>query len=220
VVGLGVDDVTRSLPVAGASLEHTHGTRAGYLARRSDGARLHAGVDLHASAGTPVLAPEDGRVLVSTGVDTSVTIDGWSFSGYGPGVVVLAGESGAYHLLGHLAAGELVAGGAIVLEGAELGRAGNEGHVHWEVRSMLVPPRGASIVETTSDPEAWLAGVERLYSHELDGCPVSPTNDYRTPGPCRPGGAPAYRLDQFRRGPATRGARTPLELALELELWR
>ena len=216
MVGLGGDDVTRLVPVAGVQLERTRDTRAGYLAGRSEGARLHAGVDLHASSGTPVLAPEAGRVLVSTGRDTDVTIEGWSFAGYGPGVVVLAGESGAYHLLGHLDSVGLVEGGAIVLEGAELGRSGNLGHVHWEVRSMLVPPRGASIVETTTDPQLWLAGAERLYEHERDGCPSSPTNDYRTPGPCRPGGAPAYRLDQFRRGPAARGARSPLELELEL----
>lgn len=207
----------RLVPVAGVVLARTHGTAAGYLARRSDGARLHAGVDLHASSGTPVYAPEAGRVLVA-GRDVDVTIEGWSFSGYGPGVVVLAGESGAYHLLAHLDVDGLAElGGAVVLEGAELARSGNLGHVHWEVRSMLVPPRGASIVETSTDPELWLAGHERLYSHELDGCPSSPTDDYRTPGPCRPGGAPAYRLDQFRRGPAARGARAA---ALELELER
>lgn len=57
----------------------------------------HKGVDLAASKGTPVYAPESGVVVLS--VSDNVTPP---LRGYGPGAVLLRGDSGVNHLLAHL----------------------------------------------------------------------------------------------------------------------
>lgn len=57
----------------------------------------HKGVDMAASKGTPVYAPEAGVVVIS--VSDNVTPP---LRGYGPGAVVLRGDSGVNHLLAHL----------------------------------------------------------------------------------------------------------------------
>lgn len=181
-----------------------------YLAARSDGRRLHAGIDLAAPRGTLVVAPEKAQVLIaSDDAEDVAPVAGWAWSGYGPGIVVLQGASGAYHVLAHV---ERVAcnPGDIVDEGVPLAVVSNRAHVHWEVRSSLVPPRGAAVVETTTDPSAWLAGAPRLYAADVDGCPAHPTDDHRTPWACRPtstGGAPFILSDFSNPAPVVPVAR-------------
>src|SRR5262245_35365315 len=77
-----------------------------YLAPRTDcpsGAATctHFGIDLHGKQGTPILAPEGGIVVVSRAVATTGYNDP-PFSGYGPGVVLMLGDSGVWHLMGHV----------------------------------------------------------------------------------------------------------------------
>lgn len=140
-----------------------------WQAERSEGRRLHAGVDLSAPRGTPVLAPEGGVV-------EDVELDQRRpWRGYAP-VVLLRGDSGVWHVLSHLdgaelaarvAAGELAVGQRVEL-GAELGRIGSERHVHWEVRLAPQPRwwtdplslqrRAQLIVELSVDPLAWTEG--------------------------------------------------------------
>lgn len=174
-----------------------------YLAPRSEGARLHAGVDLRANAATPVRAPEAGRVVEV--YESSLYSDpptawhsrppGWR--GYGPAGLLIESESGLVHHLAHVDR-VLVEVGDIVSEGAEVARgAGRTRHVHWEVRVVSRPRQGQATVDVTVSPEAWLRG-------ELVGragaCPPSPADDVRTPRECRPGLSPG---ENPTRAPAT-----------------
>lgn len=76
------------------------------------------------------------------------------FSGYGPGIVLLKGRSGFYHLLAHLELGSIkVMPGMPLAEGAPIGRFdAAHAHCHYEVRRK---PTGPSDVNTV-DPVAWL----------------------------------------------------------------
>jgi murein DD-endopeptidase MepM/ murein hydrolase activator NlpD len=106
----------------------------------------HWGVDTFAI--TPeIYAPENGVVVaVSDGASPP-------FSGYGPGVVLMKGASGFYHLFAHLAQIG-VDKGAQLVEGALIGRySAAYGHCHYEVRKQ---PTGPSETNTV-DPEKWLA---------------------------------------------------------------
>jgi murein DD-endopeptidase MepM/ murein hydrolase activator NlpD len=154
--------------------------RRAWLAPRSGGARLHAGVDLAAARGTPVYAPADGRV-VGVVADADAT-PGWR--GYGPAVVVMRDDDGAHHVIAHVARdAHLPARGDIVRSGARIGTVSSLAHVHWEVRALPRPPRGVAVVEIAADPVAWMAG--RIV--RWDGrCPPAPANDARTPRACRP----------------------------------
>jgi murein DD-endopeptidase MepM/ murein hydrolase activator NlpD len=174
--------------------------RRAWLAARSDGARLHAGVDLAAHPGTPVVAPADGRV-VRVVRDADAT-PGWR--GYGPAVVVVRDDDGAYHVLAHLAPDvHLPSHGDVVRAGARVGSVSRLAHVHWEVRAVPMPPAGVAIVELAADPIAWLSG--RIV--RWDGrCPPRPGDTARTPRACRPswtGPAPAIPW------PTTRGSSPP-----------
>lgn len=117
----------------------------------------HPGVDLAAPQGTAVVAPEPGLVVeVATG-------DAKPWTGYGPGLVVLKGRSGGYHLLAHLEpevvprwqkdAGILDDRPTLyplarpVAEGELLGYVSSANHVHWEKRSDRTSGR--------LDPVAW-----------------------------------------------------------------
>lgn len=159
-----------------------HGAITGrkvWLARRSDGKRLHAGVDLSAPPGGPVVSPEDGRVeLVLEDADA---VQGWK--GYGPGVVLIRGASGAFHNLAHVIPAPGLTAGDVVQAGARVASQSSLRHVHWEVRAVRQPTAGRAVVEDCADPLAWLEGrIERW-----DGrCPETPVDDYRTPRACRP----------------------------------
>lgn len=182
------------LPIPGARIPHTGA--ACWCASRSSGARLHAGIDLAAPVGDRVLAPESGRVAVVAHASTPSARTRFSrpsgWSGYGPSVVVIQGDSGAWHVLGHVDAPTVVPGER-VREGALVAFVGETStpHLHWEVRSRLQPPRDAAVVEITADPAQWLASGGAWYGY--DGrCPTAPADDARTPRACRPSwrGAP------------------------------
>jgi len=161
-----------------------------WLAPRSNGARLHAGVDLGAPRGTPVLSPEPGRVvLVELHADSTQ-----AWKGYGPAIVVIEGASGAYHRLAHLSStgvrvrrGDIIAqAGVPIAEVGPLERVVNgevrrNDHCHWEV---LVQPRRTApfaTVELSVDPLAWLVGQVVQYDAVLNGGPPHPSNLPLTP---------------------------------------
>lgn len=166
--------VTRVLPAARSA--PVQGRRA-WLAERSNGARLHAGVDLTGAPGTPVLAPENGRVALV--LEDADAVEGWR--GYGPGVVLLLGESGAWHNLAHVL--PRCAQGDIVQAGAALAVQSNLRHVHWEVRAVKAPTAGRAVVEDCADPLAWQRGELVRWDGQ---CPRVPGNTVKTPRACRP----------------------------------
>lgn len=57
----------------------------------------HKGIDLAGNAGTEVKAPERSRVVIAAFDDNTPPL-----RGFGPGAVMLKGDSGAVHILGHL----------------------------------------------------------------------------------------------------------------------
>lgn len=169
-----------------------------WLARRSDGARLHAGVDLRVDPEQPVRAPEAGRVVETFESNRPADARRYSrpagWSGYGPRGVLMAGRSGVFHLLAHLDHVDVREGDELE-EGDTVGRGSVVHHVHWEVREMARPPAGHAVVEVTLDPGAWLRG-ERV---PWDGqCPEHPADDHRTPRRCRP----RYRGTEVARPPS------------------
>jgi murein DD-endopeptidase MepM/ murein hydrolase activator NlpD len=94
-------------------------------------ARLHAGVDLAAPTGTPIVASRGG----------TVTFVGW-MSGYGYTVIVFHG-GGLATLYAHLSAFS-VEDGQYIAQGGRLGSVGMTGtatgpHLHFEVRTNGVP---------------------------------------------------------------------------------
>lgn len=128
--------------------------------------RLHAGVDLAAAAGTPVLATTDGRVVVAKhagGLGNHVIIE-HSVSGH-----VVASVYG--HLL---ADSHDVAAGDVVLAGQAIGRVGSTGnstgpHLHFEIH-----PGGAAA--RAVDPASWLDGAtEGVPTDVAPACPTATT---------------------------------------------
>jgi len=113
----------------------------------------HWGLDLGGPAGTVVRAPEDGVV------DTTATGTSPPFTGYDPGVVLLRGRSGVYHLLGHTRPS--VQAGQAVREGQQVGTIGIN-HVHWEVRRQRLPDYAAHARSedahraNNSNPRLWI----------------------------------------------------------------
>lgn len=109
----------------------------------------HWGVDTFTIGGIrDVWAPEAGVVVA--------VADGSSppFSGYGPGVVLLKGGSGFYHLLSHLDYSTIkVSVGQQLAEGAPIAKfSAAYAHCHYEVRRK---PTGPSETNTIN-PEQWL----------------------------------------------------------------
>lgn len=66
----------------------------------------HKGVDLRGNPGDAVYAPEDGTLVMVVARDPGVELPR-PWRGYGPGIVMLKGKSGRYHLLAHLEADDL-----------------------------------------------------------------------------------------------------------------
>ncbi len=116
----------------------------------------HPGVDVAGAAGTPVVAPESGTiVLVGDGNSAP-------YVGYGPWFSIVRGDSsGKFHLLAHL--NPLTAGlgpmGAQVVAGQQVGTTSAANHTHWEIRSKMVPDfaAGEDNLANNSDPIGWLA---------------------------------------------------------------
>lgn len=159
--------------------------RRAWLASRAHGQRLHAGVDLAARPGTPVLSPEAGRVvLVELNADASP-----AWKGYGPALVIIEGASGVFHRLTHLAASGVVVrpGDILASSGVPVGRISTLAHTHWEV---MVQPRRTepfATVELSLDPLAWVVGELVQYNAAVNGCAPTPGRTARTPRACRVG---------------------------------
>jgi Peptidase family M23 len=108
----------------------------------------HWGVDTFTVGGIrDVWAPERGVVVA--------VADGSAppFSGYGPGVVLMKGASGVYHLLSHLDYGTIkVRVGQELAEGDPIAKfSAAYAHCHYEVRRQ---PTGPSETNTIN-PEEW-----------------------------------------------------------------
>lgn len=114
----------------------------------------HPGVDVAGGAGTPVVAPESGTVVMIGDGNSA------PFVGYGPWFIVIQGESGAFHLLGHLDPGTLGMAqmNATVSAGDQVGTTSSANHTHWEVREKMVPnfAAGEDNFSNNSDPIAWI----------------------------------------------------------------
>lgn len=125
----------------------------GFLRDYKTPAVTHWGVDLGGAAGTLVRAPEDGVV------DTTASGTSPPFTGYDPGVVLIRGRSGYYHLLGHTIPS--VSPGQVVKEGQVVGKIGVN-HVHYEVRKKRLPDYGAYARTDDAhrannvDPKLWI----------------------------------------------------------------
>lgn len=108
------------------------GISSGYGKR---GRRFHWGIDIPAPGGTPIRAPADGLVLVSSNGMRG-------FSGYGR-VVVIEHGNGISTLYAHNKSNEVKAGSCI-RAGEVLGRVGATGnatwnHLHFEIRKNGKP---------------------------------------------------------------------------------
>jgi murein DD-endopeptidase MepM/ murein hydrolase activator NlpD len=166
--GLGAIDIDTPQPVSGKPQPPIwplkQGNHGGYLeVRRSpaDGACgvgsypcVHPGLDVAGAQGAAVHAPEDGVIVNAA--------DGASspFGGYGPWVIVIQGDDGKFHLLGHLDPATRSMGqvGQRVTAGDVVGTVSSANHTHWEVRSRAFPrfSDGESNATNNSDPVAWL----------------------------------------------------------------
>ena len=113
------------------SYEYSDGERAG---------SIHAGLDLAAPAGTPVVAAADGSVAFA---------GSWLVTG---NTIVLEHLPGVFTLYYHLSEVGVKAG-ALVKRGAEIGKVGMSGlatgpHLHWEVRVGGVAVDPALLLDT------------------------------------------------------------------------
>lgn len=108
---------------------------------------IHYGLDLFADS-PEVVAPEAGIIFAIS--------DGRAapFQGYGPGVVLMLGMSGYFHLLSHLRAESVVVSrGAFVTEGQRIAQIDPKAaHVHYEVRLRATGDSRAN----TIDPLVWI----------------------------------------------------------------
>lgn len=113
---------------------------------------VHYGVDLFAG-----YSPEQRTVVAPEGGIVTDVANGTSppWSGYGPGIVLMRGGSGVFHLLSHLVFSTIkVKPGERVTEGTPLGLYDpGYGHSHYEVRRERTGPSKTN----TIDPNVWLA---------------------------------------------------------------
>lgn len=139
------------------------GSHGGYMEVRStpaDGACgvgtypcKHPGIDVFGMQGTEVRAPENGTVVLAADGSSSPV------GGYGPWVIIIQGDGGRFHLLGHLdpfAASSPL--GAQVSAGDVVGVTSSANHTHWEVRRTMIPDfaNGESNQTNNFDPVQWL----------------------------------------------------------------
>jgi murein DD-endopeptidase MepM/ murein hydrolase activator NlpD len=102
-----------------------------------------------------VVAPENGTV-VAAGDGNSAP-----FVGYGPWFIVIQGDGGKFHFLGHLdtATAAMAPIGSSVGAGQTIGVTSSANHTHWEVRNKVVPDfaAGEDNFSNNSDPLGWLS---------------------------------------------------------------
>ncbi|MGV0024985.1 peptidoglycan DD-metalloendopeptidase family protein [Phormidesmis priestleyi] len=111
--------------------------------------RFHAGVDLGAPQGTPVLATKAGKVKVAD-----------NMGGYGLAIVLEPGQGKQDILYGHLS-GMFVRPGQAVKVGTVIGRVGSTGlstgpHLHYETRKLTA----SGWVTTDPGPQLQVARVQ------------------------------------------------------------
>lgn len=109
----------------------------------------HWGDDLFATT-RDVVAPDSGTVVAVSDGNSAPWV------GYGPGVVVIKGDSGKYLLMGHLQFPSIqVAVGQRVREGDPLAQFDPAiAHTHFEVRHALTGPSATN----TMAPSSWVHG--------------------------------------------------------------
>ena len=124
-------------PVEGGQVVSEYGPRGG---------RFHYGLDIGAEKGTPILASDSGKVVVS----------GWESSGYGYAVVIKHDDNYytryAHNARNLVSVGDYVSQGDII---AEIGATGNATcfHVHFEVRHG---GKGGGNTDTHRDPAKYV----------------------------------------------------------------
>lgn len=95
--------------------------------------------------------------MIAMAADGSVS----PFKGYGPWLVLLHGDSGKFHLLGHLdpADRQRAPIGLRVAAGTPIGKTSAANHTHWEVRTKMVPDfaHGETNITNNTSPIAWLS---------------------------------------------------------------
>lgn len=123
--------------------------------------RFHAGVDIGAGWGSPIVAAADGQVVVA----------GWS-GGYGREVQIAHG-GGVVSLYGHMS-GIVASPGSYVRRGQIIGYVGSSGlstgpHLHFEVRQNGSPvnPLGVRFVSAAPQPDPHLADAVKARLKEL-----------------------------------------------------
>lgn len=93
-------------------------------------------------------------------------------SGYGPGAVLVQGW-GVWHVLGHLDPTTFVDGverGRVFRAGERIARISlSANHVHWELRTVELPPRGDARIPLTRNPLRWLRERELVAAALLAG---------------------------------------------------
>ncbi len=137
-----------------------------YGASRDRGRRKHQGIDIQAPVGTPVVAADDGRVVLSSDISKS----------YGDQIIIDHGYRNVsidnnnlrlriYSHYAHLknrgvTAGRVVSRGTIIGSVGQTGNSPSKGdaHLHFEVR--VGSPLPHSQHGTTIDPAPLLAGAE------------------------------------------------------------
>ena len=113
----------------------------------------HLGADFVAAVGDPIVAPNNGRVVLASDLYLSGN------------TVILDHGGGLFSLLAHLSRID-VSAGTIVTTGERLGAAGATGrvtgpHLHWAVRLGEVSVDPASLVSAVSDASAPRTSVGR-----------------------------------------------------------
>lgn len=149
----------------------------------------HWGLDIPPSPATSppnqedVRAPETGVIIdvwqadQATALSTDNTKAPARRRGYGPNGLMIRGDSGAIHLLAHLAAwnvppkvGDRVDEGeqvGLIARGVQVGRYWFSPHVHWEVRQSVQGTNTAEPDKPNLDPVAWLAGKVKPFGGDL-----------------------------------------------------